>query len=123
MNSKQKDLLSRSLWTWSITAVFALVMWMMNELSNNLNLLLSTVIFSHLYWVYQLFVKEKMAANINFKKFVYGASTLVVALLSIVTTLWYLGVLNEFKIPLTILATIVILIWSFKTYIHESVGV
>jgi len=123
MNSKQKDLLSRSLWTWSITAVFALVMWMMNELSNNLNLLLSTVIFSHLYWVYQLFVKEKMATNINFKKFVYGASTLVVALLSIVTTLWYLGVLNEFKIPLTILATIVILIWSFKTYIHESVGV
>jgi hypothetical protein len=64
-----------------------------------------------------------MATNINFKKFVYGASTLVVALLSIVTTLWYLGVLNEFKIPLTILATIVILIWSFKTYIHESVGV
>lgn len=121
MNNKQKDLLNRSFWTWSITAVFALVMWMMNELSNNLNLLLSTVIFSHLYWVYQLFVKEKMATNINFKKFVYGASALVVALLSGVTASWYLGVLNEFKIPLTILATVAILIWSYKTYNSKSV--
>jgi hypothetical protein len=121
MNNTHKKLLNRSLWTWFIASVFALAMWMMNEFSNNLNLLLSTILFSHLYWVYQLFVKEKMASHVNFKKFVYGATTLVIALLLGVTIFWYLGVLNALKIPLTVLTTVAILIWSFKTYIPKSV--